>query len=133
MDDMDNTSATRFGIHEGDGVQTRSWPHNTDSGFRCVLCGEDDRMNFASTTLFDGQDALGDLCRECVVAGPTLAAERTRRRATDLREQAEELDELATALRTLDPARWSTLAELTTEREQVMREMRHGGTAMFGF
>ena len=130
---MDNTLAIRFGIQAEDGLQTRSWRHCHDAGFRCVLCGDDDRMNFASTTLFDGQEALGDLCREFVTAEPATVAMRAHRRAEDLREQAEDLHDLAKDLSTLDPARWSTLDELRAEHELAMKEMRGGGTMMIGF
>ena len=120
-----NSLAHRFGIRDGDGVQTRSWGHSHCGGsFRCVLCGERaDQHDFVSTTLFDGQDQLGDLCRTCIAAGPAAAAVRATRRAEELREQAAWHIELAQDLRTLDPARWSTLAELDAEHEQRMKEM----------
>src|SRR5262245_33142961 len=126
-DDMGNTGETfaaRFGIHEGDGLQTRAWQHNYSGGFRCVLCGESWEMFLASITLFDGQEQLGDLCDECIKAGPQAAAARTRRRAEELRERAEELDDLAKDLRALDPARWSWLAELEAEQETAHKAWR---------
>src|SRR5262245_15617424 len=67
-----DTLAIRFGIRAGDGLQTRSWVHHADSSlhsdpsFYCVLCGTKSEMAFAWTTLFNGQEALGDLCAACV-------------------------------------------------------------------
>jgi hypothetical protein len=121
--------ANRFGIQAGDGLQTRSWPHTLCSRFHCVLCGDEDEMANVSTTLFNGQEELGDLCQACVIAGPTAAAGRAHRRAEELRERADAQHELASNLRMLDPARWSPIAERLAKQEQVRKEPR-GSTAL---
>ena len=152
-----DTLAIRFGIRVGDGLQTRSWAHHADSSlhsdpsFYCVLCGTKSEMAFAWTTLFNGQEALGDLCAACVGAGPAAAAEHEGRKAEEWREQAKQWREqvkekwptkdkelwremadwsdkkaqrhaeVAQGLHTLDPAHWSTLAELFAAQEQGIK------------
>ena len=113
---------SRFGIHEGDGLQTRCWAHHRCAFFLCAVSGGQYEMAYPSITLFDGQARLGDLCKPCVAAGPVAAAGHAHRQAEDLREQTEALDDLAKDLRTLDPARWSTLAELHAEQQIMMAD-----------
>ena len=76
---------SRFSIREGDGLQTRTWRHGHSGGsFHCVLCGEQAyNHEFVSTTIFDGQQMLGDICDECVKAGPVLVGNRIRTHAAD--------------------------------------------------
>ena len=115
---MENRLAIRLGIHAEEGLQVRRWAHTLCRRFHCVLCGDEDEMANASTTLFHGQEELGDLCQVCVIAGPAAAAVRTHRRADELSKKADEQHELAMTLRTLDPARWSLLAETLATQEQ---------------
>ena len=115
---MENRLAIRLGIHVEDGLLIRSWAHTLCRRFHCVLCGDEDEMANASTTLFHGQEELGDLCQVCVIAGPAVAAVRTQRRADELRERADAQHVLAMTLRTADPARWSLLAETLATQEQ---------------
>jgi len=115
---MENRLAIRLGIQAEEGLQTRTWAHTLCSQFHCVLCGDEDEMANTSTTLFHGQEELGDLCQACVIAGPAAAAVRTQRRADELRERADAQHELAMTLRMLDPARWSPLAETLATQEQ---------------
>jgi len=119
---------SRFGIREGDGLQTRTWRHNLCGGaFRCVLCGErTDRRDFVSTTLFDGYEEIGDLCDECVKAGPVKVGDRIRTHAADLRARAEALEELAGDLSKVDSARWSLLEEVDLASDAVAREFGLG-------
>jgi len=53
-------------------------------------------------------------------------AVKAKEEARDLTRQSDGHDELAQDLRTLDPARWSTVAELYAEHEEVMWEIREG-------
>lgn len=117
MEDMDDTLATHMGIHEGDGLQTRCWRHCSCFAIDCTLCGGLVNTTGVSTTLFDGRKQLGDLCEACITAGPQGAAARAHRRAQVVREQADELDDLANALSPLDPARWSTLEDMRLEQQ----------------
>jgi hypothetical protein len=72
----------------------------------CVLCGERvDRRDCVSTTLFDGQEEIGDLCDECIKAGPVAVGPHIRKHAADLREEAHQLDELADELSKVDLSR----------------------------
>ncbi len=112
----------KFGIELGEGLQTQSWRHNCAMSFRCVICHEKDDMSNASTTLFDGQEELGDLCQDCIAAGPAGVAARARRRADDLREDVNQMNALADRLERLDPGRWSVLAEQEMEREAAYPE-----------
>jgi len=132
---------SRFSIREGDGLQTRTWRHGHSGGsFHCVLCGEQAyNHEFVSTTIFDGQQMLGDICDECVKAGPVLVGNRIRTHAADLRKEVEAFYALANDLSKLDLARWSTLDDISLASDLAQREFRRmvderdSGTMMFRF
>ena len=121
---MEYTSlAKRLGLTWQDGLQTRTWTHNLSANFRCVLCGERDSMDCVSTTLFDGHEQLGDLCRSCVKAGPRGAAPAARAHADHLCDEADDLREVASQLDRIDPARWSLPVEQDLAHEQLFRDL----------
>jgi hypothetical protein len=70
-------------------------PNNLYSESRCVLCGEwfkDDDI-YAVALAQEGDD-LGDVCEECVQAGPEGIVARMRDQASRLRRIAAELESL---------------------------------------
>jgi hypothetical protein len=101
-----SSMADRLGIDSKDGLQAWTWQHNSFMEFHCILCGNRDEMDGGSTTLFDGRDHLGDLCRKCVDAGPRSAALSTLAYARELRMQADDLEQLALRLDQMNAACW---------------------------
>jgi hypothetical protein len=58
----------------------------------CVICGEEFKRDNVAVTMVDEQKGeLGKICPKCLEAGAKGAAERARRHATALQEQAKEI------------------------------------------
>lgn len=95
-----------------DDFQTKVQSHHDRFRFICVLCGTHDETWLASVGLFDGQEQLGIVCQYCLRAGQQEAAQRAREHAWELREWANQLDELAEGVAAMARMRWTHPAEL---------------------
>jgi len=124
-------------------LKTKAWSHNVGSHFSCMLCGGDHRQNMAAVSLVMHGDwkppneimdpvlqkemsaaMLGDVCRDCIKAGPQEAAKRTLDYAKFLRERALELENLAGRVARI--TEWASLEDLSDAESRVGEAMRGG-------
>lgn len=105
-------------------LRTEAWKHNTSGRFMCQLCGASHEQNMAGVRLMDGDErVVWDICPSCIAAGPRIAAERMRRWALGLVEQAEDLRAWAERVEVIED--WAGLdalarAELASEAHMVV-------------
>jgi len=71
--------------------------------------------------LYDDEVSIGDVCPECVEAGPSGAAQQMRERAKDLRELSDSLERLANEVANVED--WVPIEELRAAKE-ASTEMR---------
>lgn len=112
-------------------LQLAVWEHNSCMDTHCALCGELFEVEYASVAVVDGPAVKGasnlpknavaqDVCPDCMAAGPDGAAERMRQRAQDLRKLADDVEQNATEIQTIDPEHWFVVK--TRERSQIAIE-----------
>ena len=92
-------------------LRFRMWSHCMIDDFECVICGEVFEENLTALSLTraaDGEPSadIGDVCLECLAAGPDGVAWRARRHADRLRARALATEALAKELRSAD---WPTV------------------------
>ena len=92
-------------------LRFRMRSHCVTGVFQCVICGtlfEQSRKALSLTRAADGPSMpdIGDVCLECLEAGPDGVAARARRYALRLRARALAAKALAKELRTAD---WPTV------------------------
>ncbi len=126
-------------------LKTKAWSHNVGSHFSCMLCGGDHRQNMAAVSLVMHRDwkppneisdsilfkemsdaMLGDVCRDCIEAGPQGAAERMLDYVEYLRQGALKLETLAGRVARI--TEWASVEDLR-EAERRVGEDRRGGPA----
>ena len=126
-------------------LKTKAWSHNTGSHFGCVLCGRDHKQYYAAVSLVMHGDwkppyeisdpvlkeemsaaMLGDVCQDCIEAGPQGAAERLLDHVQYLRERALRLETLAGRVARI--TEWASVEDLI-EAERHVGEDRRGGPA----
>ena len=124
-------------------LKTKAWHHNLGSHFGCVLCGKRDDQCYAVVSLVTRENwrspceisdsllrkemveaMLGDVCRDCIKAGPQEAAKRTLDYAKFLRERALELENLAGRVARI--TKWASLEDLSDAESRVGEAMRGG-------
>ena len=117
-------------------LKTKAWSHNLGSHFRCVLCGERNDQCYAVVSLVAHEDwkapnqisdpvlrkemsdaMYGDVCRDCIKAGPQEAAKRTLDYAKYFRERALELENLAGRVARI--TEWASLEDLSDAESRV--------------
>lgn len=116
-------------------LQITIWDHNHSGETRCDMCGAMFEEHCCAVALCEGipyydgrnapRDALAlDICPACLEAGPIGAAQRMERRAAQLRANADELETLADAVRTMPRENWLTRRELETHAQEIENAMR---------
>ena len=115
-------------------LKTKAWSHNLGSHFRCVLCGERNDQCYAVVSLVAHEDwkapnqisdpvlhkemvdaVLGDVCRECIEAGPQGAVKKMLDYVEYLRQEALKLENLAGRVARI--TEWATVENLREARD----------------
>lgn len=105
-------------------MYTKAKTHNMGANFSCVLCGTDHQQNHACVELIDPDTSgvIGDICPDCIEAGPEGAAARTREYAYKLVRKAEaQWLELAAAVGHIKFKDWATLDDLQAAEHEAHR------------
>ena len=92
-------------------MRTVAFAHNTFVRFSCDLCEDTIGKIGVSGQLLtdDGERIANDICPACTEAGPQGAAERMRRLAATMRQQAKALEETANEVENI--TEWATLED----------------------
>ena len=92
--------------------------------YPCVLCGGWNQWDVVTADLIDsdGKD-LGEVCPECLAAGPAGTAERIRQLAEEKRKQADALESVAADVALLSANQWLTPGALKERIRQVNKEV----------
>jgi hypothetical protein len=108
-------------------VQVRQ--HNSSMRFPCVLCGEYHMQDLANAELkiSGDDDEVGDVCPECLDAGPAGTAERTREYVQYLREKADALEALAKEVEMMPVDDWATRGEVDAASEANYADQGYTG------
>ena len=108
-------------------------------GFRvgCVICGQVfEQDGVAAMLMMPGADkrlGIGDVCPECLDAGPKGAAERARGYAVYLRERAGKVDDLAVLLEDVPFSAWATSKQVKDLEDEGDRRIDLAQAQAHGF
>jgi len=110
-------------------LKTTVWLHNAHSRFPCDLCGNWHEQPGAAVILSEvsssnPEDRLGEVCPECVRAGPEGAAKRIESQAQALRQEADRLEALAPRVASIeDWTSWEEFCARTAERDDKLEAL----------
>ena len=115
---------------EKTGYRTVGYCHNMSGDFPCLLCGKRHEQAYAAVKLLEvdakgNERNWGDLCPDCIEAGPAGAAERMRQYVLDMVHDLAILVDLSAEVATI--AEWADTGHLqaATMTAQEIAKGRH--------